>query len=176
MNKEKKMGTEKKASPWIALESKISRYPVRIILIILLITGFFGYFMAGTKIDNDIMSMIPADNPTKIFSDKIKHVLGDSNGIVIALEEEKGFVNEETLQKIKVLSEKIENMDNTIAQDQLARELPDFSERERETLQIMLNELLPELSNVEGLRAVLQNRDTLAEYFGAGDALEKIVK
>jgi hydrophobe/amphiphile efflux-3 (HAE3) family protein len=165
----------RKENFWLRTEDKLSGHPFKIIISVFILTVFFGYFLVtNTKINNDVSTMIPEGNPVKVFDDKTSQIFGSTAGIVIAVENPKGLMKLETLKKIRELSDRIEVIDNRILRDQLSGILEGFSEKERESVLILMNERLREVNSTQELQKLLQDDNVLFEYFWEQKTQEKV--
>lgn len=63
----------------------VTRYRKTVILLILILTGFFIYQMPQITIDNSINNMLPADHPARETFDKVSDTFGNSDILVVAM-------------------------------------------------------------------------------------------
>ncbi len=92
--------------------NKLIRFPKTIIVVLLLITiAFFMVMKKNSRMETDLDEYMPQDHPAFVYSDEMKEVFDIKDGIIIAIENEAGIYQTETLQKIKDLTKALGKMD-----------------------------------------------------------------
>ncbi len=87
----------------------ILRYRLPILVLILLITGFFFWQATKVKIASPTIDLFPASHPYVETFVKYKDVFGGASTVLIALERKEGDIfNTETLEKVKSISKGLE--------------------------------------------------------------------
>jgi len=88
--------------------NKINSYPKTILIITILVTGYFFMVMKdNSRMETDLDKYMPQDHPAFIYSDVADSWFDIKDGIIIALENENGIYNTGTLQKIKDLTNEL---------------------------------------------------------------------
>ncbi len=85
------------------LSSLVIRFRIPIIILTVLLTAFFGYFIKDIKINADILSYLPEDDPVTELNTYISEQYGGSQMAVIAVEAEDIFTTK-TLGTIHYLT------------------------------------------------------------------------
>ena len=78
-------------------------------MIITAITIFLGYHLTKLQIDNDVINMLPEDNPTRMAQDAIEKDFGVTDMVMIGLLADTIF-NSEFLSNVKTLSKKLKKL------------------------------------------------------------------
>lgn len=85
------------------------------ILVILIIAGLSVYFtmslMQNSRMETDLDEYMPKEHPAFVYSDQAKEMFNIKDGILIALENENGVFNPNTLTKIKTITEELQAME-----------------------------------------------------------------
>jgi predicted RND superfamily exporter protein len=76
----------------------------------LALTVFFAYFAAGFRIDSSIESLLPADDPDRLYYEEVKRVFGDEAIVVIGVFADDVFAPS-TIAKLDRLSKQIEQIE-----------------------------------------------------------------
>ena len=85
-----------------------------IVCVITLITLFFAVQLPRVQLDNDMKSMLPADNPALIISDYLEDTFGTTEGMFIGLERPYGSVfDRDFLARIREFTDVAEELDIT---------------------------------------------------------------
>jgi hydrophobe/amphiphile efflux-3 (HAE3) family protein len=88
--------------------NKINSYPKTILIITILVTGYFFMIMKdNSRMETDLDKYMPQDHPAFIYSDVADSWFDIKDGIIIALENKNGIYNTGTLQKIKDLTNEL---------------------------------------------------------------------
>lgn len=94
------------------LLNKLLKLPWLILIVTLVISaGFFRTMKKNTRMETDLDKYMPQNHPAFVYSDKMEEVFDIKDGIIIAIENEKGIYNSKTLQKIKDLTKALGKMD-----------------------------------------------------------------
>lgn len=165
----------KKNNFWLNLQQKLTKIPALVILIVVVLTVFFGYYMAThTKIDNDTETFLPDNNPAKIYNNKSKEIFGDTSVISVIVSFPKGLYTETALKKLQTITAKFEKIDARINLKIISKYLKGFSDAQKSKIMSMLNEKLLELKSSTDLVKIFGDADTLSEYFDDEKTIAKI--
>lgn len=84
----------------------------KIVLVIVLILniGFFLIMRSNTRMETDLDEYMPQEHPAFIYSNQAEDWFNIKDGIIIAVENEKGIYNSGTIQKIKDLTKALQKM------------------------------------------------------------------
>ncbi|MEA2104206.1 MAG: MMPL family transporter, partial [Candidatus Cloacimonadota bacterium] len=89
----------------------VLRFPKTNLIIILLISVvFFKIMKSNSSMETDLDEYMPQDHPAFVYSDEAEEIFNIKDGIIIAIENENGIYNYETLKKIKDLTRKLGKM------------------------------------------------------------------
>ena len=95
----------------LKLLNKMMKYPVIVLIIILIITvGFFRVMKKNSRMETDLDKYMPGKHPAFVFSNQAEEWFNIKDGIIIAVENKKGIYNYETLKKIKDITKKLQKM------------------------------------------------------------------
>ena len=86
--------------PWITL-----------ILILILSFAAFMTMKSNSRMETDMDEYMPQNHPTFVYSDKAEEWFNIKDGIIIAIENKEGIYNARTLQKVKELTERLQDME-----------------------------------------------------------------
>lgn len=92
-------------------------HPKTVILIVVVVTMIFMVQFARIKIDTDPENMLEADQPDRVFYDRVKKDFGIHDMIVLGIVDEQGIFRPETLQKIQRIAEGIVEIEGVIVED-----------------------------------------------------------
>ena len=87
-------------APWIIVA-------VTIIISVL----FFMQMKQNSQMETDLDKYMPQDHPAFVYSDKAEEWFGINDGIIVAIENQKGIFNSETLDTLKQLTKRLQKMD-----------------------------------------------------------------
>ncbi len=93
----------------IRLTKKIVAYPKTTMMVILLITLFFAYFLKNIKMDPDITSSLPKHIPAKLLYDRMNKIFPSRDFLLVAYESDSLF-SPPALQNIFDMTEHLEDM------------------------------------------------------------------
>ncbi|NOZ34282.1 MAG: RND family transporter [Chlorobi bacterium] len=86
-------------SPWVIIGATI------------VITIMFFFVMKdNSRMETDLNKYMPAANPAFIYSDKAEQIFGIKDGIIVAVENQDGIFNTETLDTLKQLTKALQKM------------------------------------------------------------------
>ncbi len=88
----------------------VIKYRVIIIVSVIGLTGFFGYQLKNLKINSDILTYLPQDDPLVVLFNEVGDKFGGSSLAMVALETDNVF-NYETLNRVNEITEKFKQMD-----------------------------------------------------------------
>ena len=89
--------------------NSIIRYRKAVIVITLILTGFFGYFLKDIKVNSDILSSLPKDDKTAILFNRIGKQYGGNDIAMLAIETDNIF-KKETLEQIRQITDSIKTI------------------------------------------------------------------
>lgn len=89
--------------------NSIIRYRKMVIVITLLLTIFFGYFIKDIKVNSDILSSLPKDDKTAMLFNRIGKQYGGNDVAMIAIETDNVF-KKETLEQIRQITDSIKTI------------------------------------------------------------------
>ncbi|HOJ50115.1 MAG TPA: MMPL family transporter [Spirochaetota bacterium] len=157
------------------LEAKLAKHPVIIVFTFGILTLLFSYFtIIKTNIDNDVTTMIPKDNPVKVYDEKTSQILGETGGIAIAIENSNGIFNIESIKLIDNITKTIEKIDSKIEKESLYKILYDLTDEERDGFIQFLNEKSFEFQTPEELKNLIIESEVSMYYSGDFSKIEKI--
>ena len=87
-------------TPWIVVA-------VTIIISVL----FFMQMKENTRMETDLDKYMPQDHPAFVYSDQAEEWFGINDGIIVAIENQKGIFNAATLDTLKQLTRRLQKMD-----------------------------------------------------------------
>lgn len=89
----------------------ILRKPLIVLTVILAITVYFFLQMQqNSRMETDLDEYMPQDHPAFVYSDSAEAIFNIKDGIIIAIENQKGVFNPQTLSKVKRLTKKLQNL------------------------------------------------------------------
>ncbi|MCK4330295.1 RND family transporter, partial [candidate division WOR-3 bacterium] len=86
------------------------KYRVVIIVSVIALTGFLGYQLKNLKINSDILTYLPQDDPLVVLFNEVGDKFGGSSLAMVALETDNVF-NHKTLNRVDKITEKFKQMD-----------------------------------------------------------------
>lgn len=91
--------------------NKLLKYPW-LILILFLITsaGFFEVMKSNSRMETDLDEYMPQHHPAFVYSNQAEEWFNIKDGIIIAVENQNGIYNPETLEKVKQLTKALQKM------------------------------------------------------------------
>ncbi|MCK5643483.1 MAG: RND transporter, partial [Gammaproteobacteria bacterium] len=98
----------------------VIKHPKTIYLATLLVVLALGAMIPNINIDTDPETMLPADNPARMFHNSVKHEFNLRDSIVVGVtneSHENGIYNVESLNAIHELTTKVLTIDGVISQD-----------------------------------------------------------
>jgi predicted RND superfamily exporter protein len=88
----------------------VLRFRILIIIIVMLLTVVFGYSLKDLRVNSDILSYLPQDNPLVVLFNEVGNKFGGNSLAMVALETEDIF-NYETLSRINKITQRFKEMD-----------------------------------------------------------------
>ena len=88
----------------------VLKFRIIIILLTVGVTFFLGYHLKDIKINSDILSYLPQNDPLVVLFNEVGDKFGGNSLAVVALEKEDIF-NYETLNRVNQITQKFKNMD-----------------------------------------------------------------
>ena len=78
-------------TPWIVIG-----------LTLIISAGFFYTMKQNSRMETDLDKYMPQDHPAFVFSNKAEEMFGIKDGIIVAIENQNGIFNSETLDEVLV--------------------------------------------------------------------------
>lgn len=95
----------------VDLLEKLSRKPVFIMAIVAVVTLFSVFaIINNARIETNLDKYMPKDNPAFIFSDRAENWFNIKNGVLFVIENPSGVFCESTLNKVKEITKKLQEM------------------------------------------------------------------
>jgi predicted RND superfamily exporter protein len=88
----------------------VIKHRVIIIVLVVALTGFFGYQLKNLKINSDILTYLPQDDPLVVLFNEVGDKFGGSSLAMVALESDNVF-NHKTLNRVDEITERFKQMD-----------------------------------------------------------------
>ncbi len=105
------MDISQKLTEWLEnLSGTITNFPKTTIIIVLLVTLFFGFWIPSLEIDNSVDDMLPTSHPAKELYDEVTETFGGTDTIIVAYRKDDIF-SEETLSRIDELTEEFNQVE-----------------------------------------------------------------
>src|SRR6056297_1941965 len=90
---------------------KIIRSPKTTLAIILLLSAvFFVVMKQNSRMETDLDDYMPQEHPAFVYSNQAAEWFNIQDGVIIAIENDKGVYRSATLQKIKDLTGELQKM------------------------------------------------------------------
>ncbi|MCF7890512.1 MMPL family transporter [Candidatus Bipolaricaulota bacterium] len=93
-----------------SLSASITNFPKATIIVVLLVTLFFGFWIPGLEIDNSVDDMLPSSHPAKELYDEVTETFGGTDTIIVAYRNDDIF-SVETLSRIDELTEEFNQVE-----------------------------------------------------------------
>ena len=91
---------------------KLLNAPWIVIAVTIAISVFlFMEMKQNTKMETDLDKYMPQDHPAFVYSDQAEEWFGINDGIIVAIENQKGIFNTATLDTLKQLTKRLQKMD-----------------------------------------------------------------
>lgn len=81
-----------------------------LIAVLILNVGFFMIMRSNTRMETDLDEYMPQEHPAFVYSNQAEEWFNIKDGIIIAIENEKGIYNSGTIQKVKDLTKVLQKM------------------------------------------------------------------
>ncbi|MEF8917629.1 MAG: MMPL family transporter [Candidatus Bipolaricaulota bacterium] len=105
------MDISRKLTQWLeGLSVSITNFPKTTIIVVLLVTLFFGFWIPSLEIDNSVDDMLPSSHPAKELYDEVTETFGGTDTIIVAYRNDDIF-SEETLSRISNLTKKFSQVE-----------------------------------------------------------------
>ena len=92
-------------------------HPKTVIILTLVVTLIFLSQFPKAKIDTDPENMLEADQPDRVFYDRVKRDFGIHDMIVLGITDEKGVFNPQTLGQLARITEEILKIKGVMVED-----------------------------------------------------------
>jgi len=89
----------------------IFRFRIPILIVVVIITAFFGYHLKNLTMDNSVEGMLPDSDPEKQFFEEFQDIFGSDEVFIIVLEADTVF-DAEFLRIVDELTRRLEEIDN----------------------------------------------------------------
>ena len=94
------------------LLNKLLKAPWIIVAVTIVISAFlFMQMKENTSMETDLDKYMPQDHPAFVYSDQAEEWFGINDGIIVAIENQKGVFNAATLDTLKQLTRRLQKMD-----------------------------------------------------------------
>jgi len=94
------------------LLTKLLKLPWLVIGATIIISALFFLVMKeNSKMETDLDKYMPASHPAFVYSDTAEKIFGINDGIIVAIENQNGVFNSETLDTLKQLTKALQKMD-----------------------------------------------------------------
>ncbi|MBT6997286.1 MAG: RND family transporter [Prolixibacteraceae bacterium] len=94
------------------LLNKFLKAPWIIVAVTIVISAFlFMQMKENTSMETDLDKYMPQDHPAFVYSDQAEEWFGINDGIIVAIENQKGVFNAATLDTLKQLTRRLQKMD-----------------------------------------------------------------
>ncbi|RMH22251.1 MAG: hypothetical protein D6698_01455 [Gammaproteobacteria bacterium] len=94
----------------------VINYPRLILVVVLAITVFMAMQLKSLRWETDARVYLPKGHPAITYDEKVIELFGVKDSVIIAVANDKGIFNRETLQRVKRITEKVANLPGVIAQ------------------------------------------------------------
>ncbi len=93
------------------LLNKLLKAPwLTMIVVITISIAFFMVMKENSRMETDLDKYMPQDHPAFVYSDQAEEWFGINDGIIVAIENQKGIYNTATLDTLKQLTKKLQKM------------------------------------------------------------------
>ncbi len=93
------------------LLNKLLKFPWLILILILISSaGFFRIMKSNSRMETDLDKYMPQQHPAFVYSNKAEEWFNIKDGIIIAIENQNGVYNPQTIQKVKDLTKALQKM------------------------------------------------------------------
>jgi len=144
----------------INLTNSILRYRKVVIVITVIITAFFGFFIKDIRVNSDILSSLPDDDSTAVLFNRIGDEYGGNDIAMIALETDDIF-RKDIIQVLRQITDSIKTIDGIGSVTSLT-DVIDIKSNE-EGIEV------GKLIDVENLPATREELDRLKKYIYSKD-------
>ena len=94
------------------LLKKLLKAPWIILAVTIVSTAlFFMVMKKNSRMETDLDKYMPQDHPAFVYSDQAEEWFGINDGIIVAIENQKGIFNTATLDTLKQLTRRLQKMD-----------------------------------------------------------------
>jgi len=94
------------------LLKKLLNTPWIVIAVTIIISAlFFMQMKKKSRMETDLDKYMPQDHPAFVYSDQAEEWFGINDGIIVAIENQKGIFNTSTLDTLKQLTKRLQKMD-----------------------------------------------------------------
>lgn len=100
---------------WFARNA--SQFPKIALLLLVGLTIAFLSRMPNLQVDDEILNMIPQDHPARILQERIEQEFGLRDLVILAVENQQGVFNPESLARVKALSDFLQSRAEIITED-----------------------------------------------------------
>jgi uncharacterized protein len=90
---------------------------ITIISVVLISTWFLSAMMKNARMETNLDEYMPSEHPAFVYSDQAEEWFNIKDGILIAIENRSGIYNPQTLEKIRDITEALQEMEEFEAND-----------------------------------------------------------
>lgn len=148
----------------------VMRFSKGIILVVIGITIFFGYYIPDVKFNNDAGDFIPPTDPDRLFDEEVQEIFGNDNVIYIGLVVENVY-DPNVLARIAELTTLLEDVEGVESIDSLASiKNIEGTEEGMEVYPFVDEDELPETEeDAQNVREQIHNWDVLVNNLVSDD-------
>ena len=93
------------------LLNNLIKHPWLVLILFLIMTaGFFKVMKNNSRMETDLDDYMPQNHPAFVYSNQAEEWFNIKDGIIIAIENQDGIYNYETIQKVKDLTKSLQKM------------------------------------------------------------------
>src|SRR3990170_4448657 len=118
-----------------SVEFSVNR-PGLVVLLTILLTVFFAVQFPKIKIDTDPENMLREDEPIRVFHKAVKNDFGIEELIVLGIVRDDGIFRQDSLEKIKRITDEILKIKGVIADDVVSLTVTNNVVAKKETLNV----------------------------------------
>ncbi len=95
------------------------RYPVPVLVFVAIVTALALSAMGGLRWETDARVYFPKDHPAIAYDAKVEDVFGGRDAIIVAIVNDEGIFNPETLARVARITDKVAKLPGVLAQRRL---------------------------------------------------------
>lgn len=152
----------------------ILKLRILIVIIIFLLTVFFGFFIKNLKVNADFLSYLPKDDPTAILFNKVGETFGGNYMGVIAVSDTNIFTKE-TLETIQSITDTLSQAPGIAS----VNSLTNIIDVKTQDGTVYIDNLIPEIpetkNELDSLKAYTLSKDLYRNVLVSEDASTSII-